>query len=323
MPHEASTSTYVTRAGTQLMLAGSPIQFIGFNAFGAACGCEGTPWTIEQMNDYFAALPAFGLTRTWAFPSTDLSTLDAFVSAAHEHHQHLVLTLDNDFDDCTSSGQKSANWYVSGYKSSYLTWVKTVAARYASSTAVALYECVNEAGQSRGDGVLVGSTMKAFYETTAAAIKSVDPHHLVGTGDSAEFLYRNGAADYQLAASGAHVDVLSLHDYESDYIDNAPVESTHFAPCHSAALALGKPILIGEMNDGLSHFADRTARCTSVVTSMRAYLSDGVAGALVWNRTYTDGSADPDYSIITGDPLIAAIGGWSPAPTARGDVSVL
>jgi hypothetical protein len=43
---------------------------------------------------------------------------------------------------------------------------------------------------------------------------------------------------------------------------------------------------------------------------MRAYLAAGAAGVLIWNRTYTDGSADPEYSIVAGDPLIAAVTNW-------------
>lgn len=310
-PPQFPVSPFVSRYGTDLILNGNVIQFVGFNAFGAASGCEGTPWTKTQMDNYFAAMPTIGLTRTWCFPSTNLTTMDTFVASALAHRQHLVLVLDNDFADCTSSGKKSASWYVSGYKTTYLSWVKKVATRYKSSTALALYECVNEAGQSRGDGVLIGSTMKAFYQATAAAIKSVDPNHLVGTGDSAEFVYKNGAADYELASSAPDIDVLSLHDYESDYVPNAPVLSSHWAPCHDAAVALDKPILIGEINDGLSHFSSKTKRCASVVKSMKAYLAAGAGGVLVWNRTYTNGNADPDYSIVTGDPLIAAITNWT------------
>jgi len=309
----SAPNPYVGRSGTRLTRDGALIQFVGFNAFGAAGGCEGAPWTAGEIEAHFAALPPAGLTRTWAFPSTDLGALDTLVAAAGAHGQHLVLTLDNDFDDCTSSGVKDDRWYAGGYRSSYLDWVRAVAGRYASSPAVALYECVNEAGQSRGDGVLDGPIMRDFYETTAAAIKSVDPYHLVGTGDSAEFVYRDGADGYRIAGSGPHVDVLSLHDYESDYIDDAPVVSNHYAPCRAAAEALDKPLLVGEMNDGLSRFPDAAARCASVVTSVRAYLDDGAAGALVWNRTFTDGAAEPDYAIRGDDPLIAAIAAW-PTP---------
>jgi endo-1,4-beta-mannosidase len=301
----APAPTFVTRTGNKLSTT-----FVGFNAFGATGG-EGTPWTNAQMDAYFAALPANGLTRTWVFPGTSLPDVDRLVASAAAHHQHLVLTLDNDFADCTTTGQKSASFYSVGYQGAYLDWVQTVATRYRTATAVALYEAINEAGQSRGDGVLDGTTMKSFYETTAAAIKATDPNHLVGTGDSAEFVYAGGRTAYQLAASGAHVDVLSLHDYESDWIDDAPILSSHWTPCKQAADALNKPILIGEINDGLSHFTDQRARASSVTTSMRQYLTAGAAGALVWNYTYTDGSYDGDYSIVPTDPMVAAVAGMT------------
>jgi len=300
----AAAPTFVTRSGNKLSQ-----KFVGFNAFGATGGEPGTPWSDQQMDSYFAALPANGLTRTWVFPGTSLSAVDRLVSSAKTHGQHLILTLDNDFADCTTTGQKSASFYVSGYRGTYLTWVKTVAARYKDATAVAMYEAINEAGQSRGDGVLSGATMQSFYAATAAAIKSVDPNHLVGTGDSAEFVYSGGKSAYQQAASAAGIDVLSLHDYESDWISNPPALSSHWTPCKQAADALGKPIIIGEINDGLSHFSNKQARATSVTNSMQQYLTAGAGAVLVWNYTFTNGAYDADYSIVPTDPMVGAVAG--------------
>jgi hypothetical protein len=84
---------------------------------------------------------------------------------------------------------------------------------------------------------------------------------------------------------------------------------TTFATKKAAANALAKPIIVGEINDGLSHFADARARASSVTTSMRQYLAAGAGAALVWNYTFTDGSYDADYSIVPTDPMVAAVAG--------------
>jgi hypothetical protein len=298
---------FVTRNGGQLSQT-----FVGFNAFGAISACEGSSWTDTQMDAYFGALPANGLTRVWCFPGTSLADADRLVVAAHSAGQHLILTLDNDFGDCTTGGNKTNTYYQTGYQTALIPWAQGVASRYRSSPAIALYEVINEAGQSRGaDNVLSGSTMKAYYQAVASAIKAVDPHHLVGTGDAAEYLYVGGQSGYQTAASAPAIDVLSLHDYESDWIDPAPVLSSHWTPCKAAANALAKPIIVGEINDGLSHFTDARARASSVTTSMRQYLAAGAGAVLVWNWTYTDGSYDPDYSIVPTDPMVAAVAGMT------------
>jgi endo-1,4-beta-mannosidase len=296
----------VTRTGSKLSAT-----FVGFNAFGSVSGCEGTPWTDTQMNAYFGQLAAGNLTRVWCFPGTNLADVDRLVAAAKAHHQYVVLVLENDLGDCTNSA-KTLSWYSTGYRTSFLAWCTTVALRYANSTAVAFYEVINEAGMNQGaDNVLTGTTMKAFYQAAASTIKAADPNHLVGTGDAAEYLYIGNQAGYQTAASAAAIDILSLHDYESDWIDNAPAVSTHWTPCKQAADALAKPIIVGEINDGLSHFSSARARASSVTSSAQQYLAAGAGAVLVWNYTYTDGSYDADYSIVPTDPMVGAVAGMT------------
>lgn len=304
-PVVVTPPAFVTRNGNRLSRT-----FVGFNAFGAISACEGTSWTDAQMNAYFGQLPDNGLTRVWCFPGTSLQDADRFVAAAKTHGQHLILTLDNDFGDCTTGGNKTNSYYQAGYQTALIPWAQAIAARYKNSPNIALYEIINEAGQSRGvDNVLNATTMKNYYQAVAAAIKAVDPNHLVGTGDAAEYLYVGGRAGYQTACSAPAIDVLSLHDYESDWVSNPPVLSSHWTPCKQAADALGKPIIVGEINDGLSHFSGKQARAVSVATSAQQYLAGGAGAVLVWNYTYTDGSYDADYSIVPGDPMVGAVAG--------------
>lgn len=309
----AVPANFVYRSGTKLMLNGSQYKFVGYNAFGMF-GCEGSAWSRAQMDTYFAGLPAASMTRVWAFRNYGTGMIDQAVASAAAHNQKLILTLTNDLNDCVSDGAKNNTWYTSGYKSSYLGWAKQAAAKYKDSPAVGMYEIANEPGQAQGEGSLNGTTMKNFFQDVAASIKAADPNHLVGTGDNYEANYSGGKAAYQTASSAVAIDVLSLHDYESDYVSNGPVISTHFSPTKSAADALGKPIIIGEINDNSCKTAKST-RAANVKNSIDSYLSNGASGVLVWNfsQSYYNfcSSGGEDYIVTPADPLHTIIKNYS------------
>ncbi|HSX42798.1 MAG TPA: cellulase family glycosylhydrolase [Candidatus Saccharimonadales bacterium] len=304
---------FVYRNGRQLMLNGATYQFVGFDAFGIT-GCEGSPWTRSQLDAYFAQLPPASVTRFWAFKQGGTATIDQVVASAEAHNQKVVPVLDNDLSDCNDEGAKNSSWYASGYKSVYVPWVQTMAARYKDSPAIAYWETINEAGQSSGEGSLNGTTMQNFYNTVAGNIKAIDPNHLVSTGDNAEFNYSGGASAYQTAASGSNIDMLSLHDYEYDYVSNAPVVSSHFASTKAAAMALDKPIVIGEMNLSACNGITTTARATILKQRIAAYLSQAASGVMLWNRSqvlYGTDCSGENYVIAGNDPAIAMIQGYA------------
>jgi chitodextrinase len=306
----AAPANFVYRNGNKLMLNGAPYQFVGYNAFGMF-GCEGTPWTRTQMDAYFATLPPASMTRIWASQMYGTSMIDQAVASAAAHNQKLVMTLNNDTGDCVSDGKKNIAWYTSGYKNgTYLAWVKEAVTKYKDSPAVGMWEVINEAGQTYNSQVLDGTMMKNFYETVGSAIKAIDPNHLVSTGDNGDNNYIGGASGVKTASSGADIDVLSLHDYASDY-GAAGVISPSFAGLKSAADSLQKPIMIGEINDSACNIS-KTTRAANVKNSVASYLSNGAAGALIWNRSqiyYNNCSSDPtdDYIVNGTDPLIGIV----------------
>lgn len=325
-PVAAAPANFVYRSGNKLMLNGSPYKFVGYNAFGVT-GCEGAAWSRAQLDAYFGSLPPASMTRLWATEMYGTGTLDQVVTSAEAHNQKVILTLNNDLNDCVGDGGKTMAWYQSGYKNGgYLNWAKNLANKYKNSPAIGMWEVINEAGQftyGQGGGAqLDGAVMKDFYQTVASTIKGVDPNHLVGTGDNAEFTYKTGISGYTAASSAAAIDVLSLHDYESDYISNAPTISSHFSSVKSAADGMIKPIIIGEMNDNACN-TTKTARAANVKKSTDSYLASGASGVLIWNYSqvyYNDCPGGEDYIITGSDPvhtMIKAytISGNAPNPT--------
>lgn len=318
-PAQAATplANFVYRTGTKLMLNGAAYKFVGYNAFGVT-GCEGNAWSRAQLDTYFKSLPPASMTRLWATEMYGTGTLDQVVASAEANNQKVILTLNNDLNDCVGDGGKTLAWYQSGYKNGgYLNWVKNLANKYKNSPAIGMWEVINEAGQyeyGRGGGAqLDGAVMKSFYQTVASTIKAIDPNHLVGTGDNAPFVFKTGTTGYATASSAADVDVLSLHDYESDYISNGPTISTHFAGAKSAAEGMIKPIIIGEMNDNACKIT-KAVRATNVKKSIDSYLASGAAGVLVWNFSqvyYNDCPGGEDYIITPTDPLHTIIKTYS------------
>lgn len=313
----AVPANVVYRNGSKLMLNGAPYQFVGYDAFGIT-GCEGSAWSRTQLDNYFAGLPPASMTRLWATQQYGTGTLDQVVASAEAHNQKVIMTLNNDLNDCVSDGAKTSAWYSSGYKNgTFLAWVKQLSAKYKDSPAIGMWEVINEAGQaesqkSGGGAALDGTVMKNFYQDVASTIKANDPNHLVGTGDIAEYIYNGGATGYKTASSAPDIDVMGIHDYESDYISNAPVVSSHFAPAKSAADSLAKPIIIGEMNDSACSVSKST-RAANVKKSIDSYLSAGAAGVLVWNfsQSYYSQCPGEDYIITPSDPLYTIIKGYT------------
>jgi hypothetical protein len=302
---------FVYRSGSKLMLNGAPYKFVGYDAFGMF-GCEGSAWSRTQMDNYFAALPPASMTRIWASHLYGTAMLDQAVASAEAHNQKLVMTLDNDTGDCVDDKAKTASWYSSGYKTgTYLGWVTTAVTKYKNSPAIGMWEVINEAGQTENSQVLNGTTMQNFYQDVASRIKAIDSTHLVSTGDNGDNNYIGGTTGWKTAGGAAAIDVLSIHDYASDY-GGAGVLSPSWAGEKAAADSLSKPVMIGEINDSACNTA-KTTRAANVKKSIDGYLTGGAAGVLVWNysQQYYSQCPGEDYIITPSDPLYPMIKNYS------------
>jgi hypothetical protein len=338
VPHgaaQAAPTGDVYRQGHDLMLDGSVYRFVGFNAYGMQ-GCEtGTSWTDAQLDAYFGQLPPHAMTRTWAFQPWGTGALDRIVASAAAHQQKLILSLADGPSNCETDGAaldgtgqpahgkgKQNAWYASGYRTTYLPWASAVAARYANSTAVGMWEIMNEPGSQT---TVDTATMKAFLDSAAAAIKAADPHHLVETGALAE--YTPGTTDYQVIHSGADIDVGSLHEYDYDYDQSNTIVSPHLAATLHGLYVNNKPLIVGEtgiLSGGAGCRTSPSGRSTADRQKFDRYLLSGAAGVLVWNYSPTSPTGCA-YTVAPGDPVIGLVSGYAapapvPAPASAGRI---
>lgn len=308
----STTSGFITRSGTTLMLDGRPFRYVGFNAMGMS-GCEtGTAWTRTQLDDYFSRLSPDSVTRTWAFAPYGTAALDQIVASAQAHNQKIMFVLADGRSYCgehdgavagDGSG-KTDSWYRSGFRVRYLPWVRTVVARYATSPAVGMWELINEPG---GTGALSDATMRAFFDETATVVKSIDRNHLVASGAQAE--YMNGTRDYAYVHGGANIDVGTLHEYDYDYGGSNVIVSGHLAPTLAAMRAINKPLLVDEVGVESGAAGCRTsltARVGVMQQKFAAYVNVGVAGVNVWGIV-AGSYGGCEYDVRVNDPLVAAV----------------
>jgi mannan endo-1,4-beta-mannosidase len=168
-PLPAQGLGYVQREGSVLTLHGTPVLFVGVDAYEASNApddprCGPVP-TDDQLDELFASLPAHALVRSWAFQAMvpviaggvrDWSGLDRLVATAARYGDKLDLSLADNWGTCDDGHQRNLSWYLGGYHQAfddngrhrdplpYWDWVQTVVSRYAGDSAVAMWEPVNE-----------------------------------------------------------------------------------------------------------------------------------------------------------------------------------
>jgi Cellulase (glycosyl hydrolase family 5) len=313
---------FITASGTNLMLNGEIVQFIGFDAYGMTGCFNGTAWTTAQLDAYFSGLPANGMTRIWATQSYGTAAIATVVAQAAKYEQHVLLVLGNDDGNCDSTTTdpnqtgEPLSFYETGWQAGYVTWVNTIVPVFKNNATVGMWEVANEPGHATS---VPEATLKAYLAGAAAAIKAVDPNHLVESGVNDP----QDVTNYQDAQSSPDIDVLSFHDYAWDY-ENKAVESGNFTVAQAASVALGKPFIAGEagVESGPTCTADLTEsqRVTYLQTKANDYLagiapggSTGVraAGIMFWEyepvNTYGWTTGECIYDFFAGDPLIAMV----------------
>lgn len=179
-------------------------------------------------------------------------------------------------------------WYQS-YIVALVNRVNTLTGvRYRDDPYVFGWELANEPRSSDRSGVLV----QRWVERTATFLKSVDPNHLVGTGEegfdvradaySTPF-YNNqvwlfdgtAGVSFRQNIVTAPIDFASCHLYPESWNLPYSAGATWIRDHARLGRAAGKPVLVGE-------FGARTQRAAVYESWLNAVLYDGAAGALVW-----------------------------------------
>lgn len=276
-----STSGFVTRQGRDLMLDGKVWKFVGVNNF-SLTGCHHGQYPDQaEVDGFFASLRPKSMTRVWAFEMQGEDGIARTVAAAEKHNQKVMFTFADGAEFCGSPDFK-ASWYENDYKGEYFQWISTITQKYKNSPAVGAWEIMNEPAL-KADG-LSQSTMKSFFDTTAAHIKANDPNHLVSTGTLAPWQSEfEGASGYADVHSGPNIDMISVHEYDYAYQNSRTIISPHFGTAKEAADQVNKPVFIGEtgivLPDGCVSAAERAS---ALKQKFDGYLGGGASGVLYW-----------------------------------------
>lgn len=315
-PAVLSRAAVVSARGRSLLLGGRPFRYVGVNAYGLTGRETGRPYSAQQLQTLFRALPPGTLVRTWAWSTDPPEALGPVVSAAEETGQRLIITLTEGagHDD---RPLKDQDWFAREFQSDAIPWVDQVVGRYKASPAIGIWEVMNEPGW-RTAGAVDGAAMHRFVTTMARRIKTLDPAHLVGTGamDCTNApSWAEGDTCARINADPA-VDVMSVHDYADAY-EGGLLVSANFESKLARVAAIAKPIVVGEV--GLAGGADGgcrslTQRAELFRRKFDAYFARGVAGLNVWNVTASPrGCRDSEkYDIGFDDPVLDLLRAYRP-----------
>ncbi len=315
---------YVHAEGTTLAVDGQPFVARGLDVYNA--NSRGSCWTDLADHDGFeSSLRSIGSSantvRAWFFQEMaqsggqrDWSVFDRTFALARRYGVRLVATMENEWADCNSAGEKSTSWYRDGYRHAqgsqlvaYRDWVKEFARRYEGETQLLALQLMNEASDASGAACPddAAAVLQAWAADMVTAVKSDagDRRHLlsVGTVGGSPASCGTRGDEWKALHAVRGIDLCEYHDYQGVTALPATVQA-HIAECG----ALGKPVLAGEL--GVAD--DDPLRVAHARAKLDAQLSAGAAGLIVW-KWAAGGVRAPDgdaaYNVVPGDPLLTLL----------------
>jgi len=207
-------------------------------------------------------------------------------------------------------------WYLA-YAEMILTRVNTrTGIRYRDDPTILAWELANEPRSSDVTGTIIGS----WIDSTARRVKSLDAHHLLGTGEEGfdihDALYStwsysgqswlfDGTAGISFTrnVASSDVDIAGIHLYPDSWGLPSSAGNTWIRDHLLIARASGKPLLVGE-------YGLHPPRATAYESWLTTVLADGGAGAALWQ--VGGGGLPPDDGYVvtcegTEDPVCAVL----------------
>ncbi len=276
-------SSFVRRQGRHLVVDGKPFYVFGANQHFLFYMPQ--PVVDEVLED--AAALGLNAIRTWAFcdgqpkdgfcfqpqagvyDETTFRKLDYVLWKARQLNLRVILPLVNNWDDfggmkqyvawCSAAGGHDAFFTNACTKDLYTRYIRSVLTRvntltntaYKDDPTILLWELANE---PRAASDPTGAKLGTWVAEMAALIKSIDPNHLVATGE--EGWYAGGSdwrhdgsqgADFLRNSQSPSIDVASFHLYPAYYAMNEGEAlawiDEHVRDAHDR---LGKPVYLGE-----------------------------------------------------------------------------
>lgn len=330
----------ITRQGTKLIRDGREFIFTGLNIYNI--NSDGNFWynlaTGDELDKAFVNIgDGIEIIRGWfgqwlAHPrpgAIDWTYFDHALDTAYRYGKQVVVVLAEQggaWDDGILKSFESG-WYQSGYRTlvstkrswwgtyntmTYRDFALAVVSRYKDHPGVAFWQLVNEPEMKTEDVSLMTQELediaviylRDFANDLAAAIKQIDPNHLISFGSIGTGQFGMSGARYEIAHSGPNIDLCEMHDYDMHH-DTLGNEFTGIELRMRQAARLNKPMFIGEVGidpNRVGGIDKRAERLRSKITYQRSL---GVAGHISWVWCKTDDPGhDEGYDIRPGDPAL-------------------
>jgi hypothetical protein len=301
------TSHFVKSAQGDLVRDGRRFRFVGANRYDVSSSTAytcGTTYDDATLDSLLGGLAATGATvlRTWAFQrftqgATDFSSIDRVIATAKKHNLLVILTLENEWADCSqydaasTDGRKSPAWFEGGYYSgplgadplAFRDYARLVVQRYAAEPQLAMWQLMNEAECTDGAALL------DFANDMAGVVKSVDPAHLLSLGTIGTGQAGTTGSAYRALHAIDGIDIVEAHDYHAE---TTAMPAAILSDIMDAA-ALGKPFIIGESGIAApmpTYAYSYDQRAMLFDAKISAQWSAGTDGYLIWS--WWDGKSD-------------------------------
>lgn len=322
-----SPAGIVTARDGKLWLDGQRYRFLGVNTYSLAsrpgkfvCGMPYTDVGVRQYLDEVADMGCNAI-RIWAFQSytagaEDFSRFDLILDEAYRRGIRVVMTLENQWGDCTEGGYRESEWYRYGYREQdrtfrlpYRDYVKLVVNRYRGHPGVLMWQLMNEAESAVNRSLDDPRPVLAFAKDMSQLVRSLDSRRLISFGTSGITHLGTGNAFFPFVHQIPEVSIVEAHDYHAE---NEPMPPEIRTPLLVARL-LGKPYFVGEAGID-TDVIDIDRRAAFMEAKMNAAWDAGVDGYLLWSyRAWKE--ADMDFG--QRDPLVETLRRFSAARRIR------
>lgn len=333
--------------GKQLFLNGQPYKFVGVNAYSLATLWSNNSGCGDQVDDIdglMKSLPPQSLIRFWAWqgsmainPNTkalDWTGIDRVFRSAEANNQKLIVSLGSQHGTCDDGHWKDKAWYDGGYKElinkgkypivySYLDYIRLAIERYKDSSALGMWEYLNEPEVSEckspytgeacisylscPDNTAASNSLRSFFDNVGTEILRIDPNHLLETGILGNGQCGHQGTAYQYVHDSPYVDVASYHDYSNASVTMPGDQWNGLALRISQMNTINKPLIIGEAgieaSDTVSSCMKNLQRKDAMKAKMDSMFTAGVVGFLPWDWVPSlSGECDHDFG--ASDPLM-------------------
>lgn len=352
----------VDRANARFLLAGKPFYFAATNAYylaqehaygsavttdaldaAQAAGCR-VVRTIGyddgyQVSGTNAQDPAIIQFSPGVYHESGFKAMDFVIAEAAKRQIHLIVTLVNNWNEFGGMQQyvawagltdHDAFFTDANVKQLYKNYIRDFVSRVNTITGVAYrddptilsWELANEARCSSDPGASRG-VLASWYEEMATYLKSLDPNHLVGTGEEGNDVSSLGYSSYSSggwldgttgSSFRAHValpaiDWGTVHVYpDTAGMTNAQQDGATWIRDHvRIAQAAGKPLVVGEYGLQTSPHSIYASWLDVVETS-------GAAGASLWELIPASRAAQVKGStdvVFPTDPEVSALSAFA------------